>query len=128
MLAPNVEFLLSTVDRLDRARESFWIKAPVSPRHMSKVRHVALRTVLEAAELASRDALDEPALEDEVVPAQCQEVGTVHPFRSSSETEQELWPEMFDDASIRGRRRVMELVDHDQFEMVRAPARQGASE
>ena len=27
-----------------------------------------------------------------------------------------------------GARRVMELVDHDQFEMVRAPARQGASE
>ncbi len=128
VLAPNVEFLLSSVDRLDRARESFWIKAPVSPRHMSEVRHVALRPVLEPAELASRDALDEPALEDEVVPAQCQEVGTVHPLRSSSEAEQERWPEMLDDASIRGRRRVMELVDHDQFEMVRAPARQGASE
>jgi len=58
-------------------RELLDQSARFSTAHEAKFRHVALRPVLEPAELASRDALDEPALEDEVVPAQCQEVGTV---------------------------------------------------
>ena len=63
---------------LDCACQGLRIEAPVSPREMSEVHDVALSPVLEAAELASQDALDETALEDEVVSAQRQEVGSVH--------------------------------------------------
>ena len=108
--------------------ERLGIEAPVPPRNRLEVDRVRNAPVAERHELLAPNSFDQTALVDEVVAAQREQIGAVHPVRRRREPEQELRREVIDHPPIRRRGRVMEFVDDDVVERVRRELVQPAGE